>query len=99
MKRRGFFATVAAVLAAPKAVKLLPVEAPVSPFFGIDRTFQPQGIAAWLPDDFVMNPFPMTVAGRLDWVADMHADGLVSDEQARRLQNAVSDPWEPDYDA
>lgn len=39
------------------------------------------------------------VAGRLDWVADMHADGGISSKQAARLANIVSDDWEPDYDA
>jgi hypothetical protein len=51
MNRRGFMATVAAVLAAPKAMRLAPIETAAPRLFG---PLPMTGIAGWLPVD----PFP-----------------------------------------
>ncbi len=72
MKRRGFFAALAAAVAAPKAVKLLPV-APV-PLKELPLT----GLAAWLPDDYTMHAFPMSPMGRQEMLDGWFADGIIT---------------------
>lgn len=97
MNRRGFFGAVAAIMVAPKAVKLLPprVTTIMTPWIKLPAPhLKIVGISGWLPTG-VERPYnldrtfrPPTVMGRAEQLAEYLENGWISPQDYARLSLA-----------
>lgn len=86
MNRRGFLATVGAILAAPKAVKLLPaatrtITTPWIPLTGLEGWARVSGVQYFGVD----RSLPSSVMGRFEWCAEALKEGWITSAEAADL--------------